>query len=119
VDALVRHLDETGPARALAERDALGLAAHFGERLAMHGASLGDGVSMFVSARRPFLAELSTFARRRGVEASRIGELYDTSTGLLDRLLLAFVAAHERASRERAAASEQAGRPAFVATADE
>ena len=49
---------------------------------------------MFVSARRPFLAELSVVARRRGVEAARVGQLYDTSTGLLDRLLLAFVAAH-------------------------
>jgi excisionase family DNA binding protein len=100
VDALVRHLDETGPARALAERDALDLAAHFGERLASRGAPLADGVSMFVSARRPFLAELSVVARRRGVDASRVGELYDTSTGLLDRLLLAFVAAYEGTSQE-------------------
>ncbi len=111
VDALVRHLDETGPGRALAERDALDLAAHFGERLATHGASLGDGVTMFVNARRPFLAELSVFARRRGVDASRIGELYDTSTGLLDRLLLAFVAAYEGASGELANAAERAGVP--------
>jgi hypothetical protein len=111
VDALVRHLDETGPARALAERDALDLAAHFGERLAAHGASLGDGVTMFVNARQPFLAELSRFARRRGVDASRIGELYDTSTGLLDRLLLAFVAAHVSASRAPAIGTERAARP--------
>lgn len=118
VDALVRHLDETGPARALAERDALDLAAHFGERLAMHGAPLGDGVSMFVNARRPFLAELSLFARRRGVNASHIGELYDTSTGLLDRLLLAFVAAHERASHEVAAAVDRPDQPAPAAPAE-
>jgi len=100
VDAMVRHLDETGPGRALAERDAVDLAAHLGERLALHGVPLADGVSMFVSARRPFLAELSVVARRRGVEATRVGELYNTSTGLLDRLLLAFVAAHEVAGRE-------------------
>jgi hypothetical protein len=65
---------------------------------------------MFVSARRPFLAELSVVARRRGVEGARIGELYDTSTGLLDRLLIAFVAAHEGAAHELAAADERARR---------
>jgi len=110
VDALVRHLDETGPGRALAERDAVDLAALLGERLAIHGVPLADGVSMFVSARRPFLAELSVVARRRGVEGSRIGEVYDTSTGLLDRLLLAFVAAHEVATHEIAAADRRSRR---------
>jgi hypothetical protein len=87
------------------------LAAHLGERLAIHGVPLADGVSMFVSARRPFLAELSIVARRRGVDGSRVGELYDTSTGLLDKLLLAFVAAHEGAAHELAAADERARRP--------
>jgi excisionase family DNA binding protein len=100
VDALVRHLDETGPARATAERDAVDLAAYLGERLAIHGVPLSDGVSMFVSARRPFLAELRVVARRRGVEAARIAEFYDISTGLLDRLLLAFVAGYELAARQ-------------------
>lgn len=99
VEALVRHLDETGPGRALAEREAVELAAHLGERLALNGVSLADGVAMFVSARRPFLAELSIVARRRSVDALRVGDLYDTSTGLLDRLLLAFIAAHEIATR--------------------
>lgn len=100
VDALVRHLDETGHGRAMAERDAVDLAAHLGERLSLHGVPLADGVSMFVSARRPFLAELRVVARRRGVDSGRVAELYDVSTGLLDRLLLAFVAGHEGAARE-------------------
>jgi hypothetical protein len=70
-------------------------------------------VSMFISARRPFLAELSLVARRRGVDAARVGELYDTSTGLLDRLLLAFVAAHEVTALE--VASVAAGTAAEAA----
>jgi excisionase family DNA binding protein len=98
VDALVRHLDETGPDRTRAEREAVDLAADLGERLATNGVPLADGVAMFVAARRPFLAELSLVARRRGVDGARVGEAYDTSTGLLDRLLLAFVAAHEAAT---------------------
>lgn len=98
VDALVRHLDETGPSRAAAERDALELATGLGERLAGHGVTLADGVSMFVSARRPFSAELALVAHRRGVDGIRVAELYDASTGLLDRLLLAFVAGHRAAA---------------------
>jgi excisionase family DNA binding protein len=116
VDALVRHLDETGQARALAERDAIDLAAHLGERLALHSVPLADAVSMFVSARRPFLAELSVVARMRGVDPARIGDLFDSSTWLLDRLLLAFVAGHEVVSREaalaRRAATRAKGQPA-------
>ncbi|HEX5828112.1 MAG TPA: helix-turn-helix domain-containing protein [Candidatus Limnocylindrales bacterium] len=100
VDALVRHLDETGPGRVLAEREAVTLAERLGERLAASGVPMSDAVSMFVSARRPFLAELSVVARRRGVDAARVGQLYDASTGLLDRLLLAFVAAHAATSGE-------------------
>jgi excisionase family DNA binding protein len=116
VDALVRHLDDTGRGRALAEREALDLAAHLGERLAAHGVPLADGVSMFVAARRPFLAELSVVARRRGVDASRIGEAYDASTSLLDRLLLAFLAAFEAtgrgpAERDGRATDRAAGSP--------
>jgi excisionase family DNA binding protein len=103
VDALVRHLDETGQTRALAEREAIDLAAHIGERLALYGVPLSEGVTMFVSARRPFLAELSVVARRRGVDASKVGDLFDASTWLLDRLLLAFVAGHEVVAREAAA----------------
>jgi excisionase family DNA binding protein len=94
VNALVRHLDETGPARAMAERDAVQLACELGERLARHGVPLSDAVTMFVSARRPFLAELTVLARRRGMDGRHAGLLCDTTTMLLDRLLLAFVSAH-------------------------
>lgn len=100
VDALVRHLDTSGPARLAAERDAIEISQHIGQRLALNGVPMSDAVSMFVAARRPFLSELSIVARRRGVEGSRIGQLYDQSTSLLDRLLLAFVAAHAAASGE-------------------
>jgi excisionase family DNA binding protein len=94
VDALVRHLDQRGPARLAAEHDAVELSEQLGARLAANGVPMSDAVSMFVAARQPFLSELSVVARRRGVDGARIGQLYDASTGLLDRLLLAFVAAH-------------------------
>ncbi len=94
VDALVRHLDEAGPGRRDAEHQAMDLAAQMGDRLAGLGVSLGEGVTLFVAARRPFVTELGVVARRRGVDAARIGRLYEQSSGLLDQLLLAFIAAY-------------------------
>lgn len=94
VDALVRTLDEAGSARTRAEEEAIDLSARMGDRIARLGVPLEDGVSMFVEARSPFFAELSLMARRRGVDPARIGQLYVASSGLLDRLLLAFVGAH-------------------------
>ena len=63
------------------------------------GVPLASAVTTFVGARRPLLAELRVVAVRQGVEARRVADLYDAATGLLDRLLLAFVAAHEGAAR--------------------
>jgi hypothetical protein len=46
------------------------------------------------------------------VDAVRIGPLYDASTTLLDRLLLAFVAAHAAMSGEPMAGDGTTGRAA-------
>ena len=100
-DALVRYLDGSGQARVDAEAEAIGLAALLGERVHDHGIPLEAGVTMFVAARRPFLAELRLVARRSGVNAAAVGQLYDTSNGLLDRLLLVFVDAHAARGRGR------------------
>ena len=99
-DALVRYLDGTGQARVDAEAEAIGLAALLGERVRHHGIPLEAGVTMFVAARRPFLAELRLVARRSGVNATAVGQLYDVSTGRLDRLLLVFVDAHAAAGAD-------------------
>lgn len=98
-DALVRYLDGSGQARTDAETEAIELAALLGERVRRNGIPLEAGVTMFVAARRPFLAELRLVARRSGVNAAAVGHLYDASTGLLDRLLLVFVDAHAASGR--------------------
>jgi excisionase family DNA binding protein len=94
VEALVRHVDAAGPGRAAAEREAVALAGELGERAAEARVPLADGVAMVVAARRPLLAELRAMAHRPGVDPAAIADLYDTATGLLDRILLAFVEAH-------------------------
>jgi excisionase family DNA binding protein len=99
-EVLVRYLDGTGAARSEAEAEAAELSALLGARVRRYGIPIEAGVSMFVAARRPFLAELRLVARRSGVSAVAIGQLYDASTGLLDRLLLVFVEAHASSGRE-------------------
>lgn len=96
VSALVRHIDADDAAeRAAAEHEAAAITETLGRRLAAGGTPLADAVSLFVAARRPFLAELGRICRRRTVDPDRLGALYDAATSLLDRLLLRLVAAHQ------------------------
>jgi len=109
VDALVRYLDGSGAERVAAEAEAIDLAALMGERMRRYGVPLESSVRMFVAARTPFLAELRLVARRSGVNAQALGQLYDASAGLLDKLLLAFVDAHAARAGEPEGLVEASG----------
>jgi len=107
VEALVAHLDAEATdadARALAEADATELVDDLARRLADAGMSLTEAVGLFVAARRPFLDELTGLGRRRALDAARLAALYDSASGLLDRLLLRLIATFQ-------AAVSVAGRP--------
>jgi excisionase family DNA binding protein len=98
VSALVAHLDaDDEGARDAAERDAVAATDALATRVAAAGIPLGDAVSLFVAARRPFLEELGAIARRRALDPDRLSLIYDRSSGLLDRLLLRLVATHQEA----------------------
>jgi excisionase family DNA binding protein len=98
VAALLAHLDAADDAaRERAEDRATASTESLARRLARSGIALGDAVSLFVAARRPFLTELGVIARRRSVDPDRLATIYDSSSGLLDRLLLRLVAAHQEA----------------------
>jgi hypothetical protein len=94
VGALLAYLD-AGPldavAREDAEGDAAGLVDELARRLAATGTGLTDSVTLFIAARRPFLAELAGLGRRRTLEPARLAALYDDASSLLDRLLLRFI----------------------------
>jgi excisionase family DNA binding protein len=109
VAALLSHLDaEDDLARDDAEETATALTDALARRLAEADISLADSVSLFVAARRPFLAELGVIARRRSLDPERVAAIYDGSSSLLDRLLLRLVAVHEEASAAtREGASER------------
>jgi excisionase family DNA binding protein len=100
VEALIAHLDAErtdAAARQAAEDEAMALVDAFAQRLQASGLGLTAAIAMFVTARRPFLAELAGLGRRRRLDAARLGELYDDATGLLDRLLLRLVDTYQRA----------------------
>ena len=108
VDALLRYLDADGSRAADAESEAAGIATRLGERLASAGVRTADAVPRFVAARGPILDEISRIARRRRLDADRTSEIFVAASSVLDRLLLVFIAAHERATgpSTRAAAEE-------------
>ena len=101
VEALVAHLDADPAdteARDRSEAEATALVDDLAERLAASGTSLTEAVGLFVAARRPFLAELTGLGRRRALEAARLAALYEGAAGLLDRLLVRFVATFQAAA---------------------
>lgn len=96
VRALLAHLDASDDAsRATAEQAALAATDDLARRLASAAIPLADAVSLFVAARRPFLTELGVIARRRSLDPDRLAAIYDSSSALLDRLLLRLVAIHQ------------------------
>jgi len=100
VGTLVAYLDadHTGSARRDAiEAEATAIVDDHAARLAVSGISLTEAVALFVAARQPFLAELASLGRRRSLDAAHLAELYGDASAVLDRLLLRFIAAHQRA----------------------
>ena len=98
VASLVAYLDaEDGDARAAAEERAAVLTDDLARRLKAAGLSLTESVGLFVTARRPFLAELGVIARRRALSADRLSAMFEDASALLDRLLIRLVAAHQEA----------------------
>lgn len=105
IGALVAYLDADAAdttGRDAAEADASAIVDAHGERAAAAGVSLTEAVALFVTARGPFLAEIAGLGRRRSLDPSRLAVLYGEASGLLDRLLLRFIAAHQRPTWARA-----------------
>jgi excisionase family DNA binding protein len=100
VETLLAHLDARDPAgRARTEAEAAELVDEFARRLATAGQSLSEAVELFIAARGPFLRELGAVGRRRTLDTARLANAYETSSALLDRLLLRLIATHQRAAR--------------------
>jgi len=100
VGALLAHLDAPDElSRHAAEEAASAETEDLARRLAAATIPLAEAVSLFVAARRPFLNELGVIARRRSLDPDRLAAIYDSSSALLDRLLLRLVAVHQEVNR--------------------
>jgi excisionase family DNA binding protein len=116
VEMLLAHLDASEPEQADHQlSEATAEAAGYGRMASGLGLSLGQTVEGFLEFRRPFLAELSLVARRRGFDAAATTGVIDAAERAMDRLLVALMAAHRvelvavdarAAVREAGAASE-------------
>ena len=95
VSALVEHLDNDGEPRRAALREAEKTARALGVHLAGSGASLTDAVALFVAARKPFLSELGSLARRRSLDSRQVSMLFDQASAALDQCLLTFIEGHQ------------------------
>lgn len=102
--ALLAYLDASGDdeARARSEAQAIRLVDEHATRLAASGVSLTEAVALFVTARQPFLAEMTRLGRRRSLDPTHLATLYADAAALLDRLLLRFVDTHQRAPSSEA-----------------
>lgn len=101
IAVLIAYLDSAavdGEARTRMETEAAAIVDDQAARLAAEGSSLTEAVALFVGGRQPFLAELAGLGRRRSLDPAPLATLYGDASTLLDRLLLRFISAHQRAT---------------------
>lgn len=91
------HPASDAPGRAALEAQAGLIVDAQAARLAGARTSLTEAVARFITARQPFLAEIAGLGRRRALDAAPLASLYEDASGLLDRLLLRFIDAHQQA----------------------
>ena len=99
VEVLVGYLDAGADvaSRGRLEEQAIAVVDDHALRLAAGGVSLTEAVSLFVTARQPFLAEIAGLGRRRSLDPVHLARLYEDASVVLDRLLLRFIQTHQHA----------------------
>lgn len=108
VAALLEHLDAADDAgRDRAEQQAIAVTDELTRQLVASGIGPADAVSLFVASRRPFLTELGVIARRRSLDPERLTAIYDSSSTLLDRLLIRLVSSYPVAAPSAGAVTVQ------------
>ena len=92
VECLLAHLDADAPAPAMANlHEASGHASEYGASTAQLGASLSEAVETFLRFRAPFIEELATTARKRGLDPREATGLLVDAESAFAKLLLAFM----------------------------
>ncbi|MCU0505280.1 MAG: helix-turn-helix domain-containing protein [Chloroflexi bacterium] len=100
--AVLAHLEAADPADAAAAlATAEDLAAEHGRIACAHGLATGAAVNAFLGFRGVFLHELCDTARARDLDATETTQLLEGANAAMDRLLGAFIRAHELTMAER------------------
>jgi excisionase family DNA binding protein len=100
--AVLAHLEAADPSEAaVALATAEELAAEHGRIACGHGLATGAAVSAFLGFRGVFLHELCDAARARDLDATETTQLLEGANAAMDRLLGAFIRAHEQTMAER------------------
>ncbi len=104
---LLDHLDaRDDDSRALKLQEAARLAAEDGRAAAALGASMSEAVQGFLQFRAPFIAELASIGRRRGLDTREATALLTDAEAALDRLLVAMMTGHTLTAGSQAAAPD-------------
>lgn len=91
-ECLLTYLDADRPAAAVAAlREAAEQAAAHGAAAAQLGASLNQATQAFLRFRSPFVDELASLARSRGLDTGEATTLLTEAETAMDELLLAFI----------------------------
>lgn len=73
-------------------------AEDYGRIAASAGMSLADAVQGYLRFRGPFIAEMAALSRRKGLDTTEATELLQSAEEATDRLLVATMRGHERAT---------------------
>jgi len=104
--SLIDVIDAATPeAHVMAIEQATGVAAEFGRMAARCRVGARPTVEAFLIFRLPFLRELASVARRRGLDTGEATELLETATEAIDLLISALMTGHESAQAEPASAT--------------
>jgi len=96
--SLIDVIDAATPeAHVMAIEQATGVAAEFGRMAARCRVDARHTVEAFLVFRLPFLRELASVARRRGLDTGEATELLETATEAIDLLISALMIGHESA----------------------
>ncbi len=92
---LLAHLDAgEDDARTLKLQEAAQLAAEEGRAAAALGVSMSEAVEGFLRFRAPFITELASIGRRRGLDTREATALLTDAEAAMDRLLVAMMTGH-------------------------
>jgi excisionase family DNA binding protein len=94
--SMLSYLDApTVTARRTAIHDALTATNEYGRIAARASASISETVEAFQRFRMPFLGELVSMTRRRGLDTVAATDLLMTATQAIDQLLIALISGHQ------------------------